>query len=149
MGVVLIWAPARGSTSSEEGRTRQLPRWELEVQFLGRSTCGPCGGGPGTGALDRLGGGCWGSGRTTGCSGSHRGPGTQPRGTTLTSHSSLRRGATSQGWGRQGSLGETRVAREGSGSGSPVQSGLGWQRRGRPSWQMQSWQSVLTRCPGQ
>ena len=47
MGVVLIWAPARGSTSSEEGRTRQLPRWELEVQFLGRSTCGPCGGGPG------------------------------------------------------------------------------------------------------
>lgn len=93
-----------------KGAHRRLPSWELEVRFLGCGTCGPCDGGPGTGALDRPGGGCWGSGRTTGRSGSHRGPGTQPRGTTLTSRSSLRE-ATSQGWGRRGGLGETRAPR--------------------------------------
>ena len=87
-----------------KGAHRQLPSWELEVRFLEYGTCGPCGGGPGTGALDQPGGGCWGSGRTTGRSGCHKGPGTQPRGTTLTSRSSLRRGHES-GLGEAGRSG--------------------------------------------
>lgn len=58
-------------------------------------------------------------------------------------------GGHESGLGRPGSLGETRVLGKAR-SGSPVQSGLGWQHPGsRPSWQMQSWQSVLASCPGQ
>lgn len=60
-----------------------------------QSTCVPCGGCHGTGDLGRRGGGCWGSGRTTGCSDFHRGPDTQPRATRRTSHSPLREGQKS------------------------------------------------------
>lgn len=69
---------------------------------VGSRTCGPCGGYPGTGDLGRRGGGCWGSGRTTECSGSHKGPSTLPRGTRRTSHSSLREDQES---GARGGLG--------------------------------------------
>lgn len=67
----------------------------LQAPRLGTSTCGPCGGCPGTGGLGQRGGGCWGFGRTTECSGSRRDPGTQPRGTRVTSHSSLQKGQES------------------------------------------------------
>lgn len=60
------------------------------------------------------------------------------------------RARSQRGVGAQlGGLGEDEgPLGEGQGRASPAQSGSGRQRWGRPSWQVQSWQSALMRWPG-
>lgn len=91
--VLGVWAGGLESLVGGCGATSmrgamQEAEWEMGVR-VGQSTCGPCGGCHGTADPDLRGGGWWSSERTTGCSGSHRDPGTQPSGTRMTSHSSL------------------------------------------------------------
>lgn len=153
---VLIWGPWCPWKHPEH---RWLPTWELEVRSRspqvpgGCSSCGPCGGCPSAGDLGQRGGHCWRSGRTTECCGSHRGPGTRSRETRMTNHSSLREGQASGP--QQGRVlrrlvwEETRGPSGRAGGASPAPSGLGRQRQGRPSRQMQSRQSASTRRPRQ
>ena len=177
-GVVLIWGPACGSTLSEEGHTQAA------------SQMGAGGAVPGVRYLRALrwrprhwcprpaGRGLLGLRKDHWTLRLPQGPRHSAQGDHADQPQFTEGGATSQGWGRRGGLGETRAPRGDqspsgragvglthavwvgwsgrdqspsgrAGWGSPAQSGLGRQRRGLPSWQTQSWQSVLTRCPGQ